>query len=471
MTDDLTARLERALHVQEHHEGDLRPDAAALADLHARVARGRRGRTTSYAAVAAVAAGVIGVAGWFGLQDRTAPEPAETPTPTPTVTATPTPGPTPEPSAAASAPPLEPVDLPGLPPMYRAPEGILDSAGKGRFVVAYSSGLYEPPGVDGQRRTLALSAPTGELYHLTDVTTHEVEPVRWSGSGAVRAQVWDSQGTSQVGTVDLRTGEVTVDPRLPDFVYWLGMSGDDELWSTPAAYSGEAGTLYVVPPEGTVREIPYPLHMLPALAPDGRSVVGSTPGGPLVAVDVATGSRTTLLVPAGQRCRVTAWLDATGVLGQCVDPPTGDSLRWNYDEHGGQVVRFDVTGGAYRTLARIGADGVVPGRGAQVRDGVVVTTAEPLLSSSGDCYEVCYGGAYLWSGGQAVPVTVDEEDQVCEVRVGSGGLLLRTGDPCYEGPVGEQWWLVDETTRAARLAAPAVDSDLGLGAKVVVEHP
>lgn len=471
MTDDLTARLERALHVQEHHEGDRRPDAAVLADLHARVARGRRGRTTSYAAVAAAAAGVIGVAGWFGLQDRTAPEPAETPTPTPTVTATPTPGPTPEPSGAASAPPLEPVDLPGLPPMYRAPEGILESAGAGWFVVAYSSGLYEPPAGDGQRRTLALSAPTGELYHLTDVTTHRVEPVRWSGGDTVRATVWDAEGTSHGASVDLRTGEVTTDPRLPSSVTWLGTSGGDELWLSGERVGDQEGRLFVVPPEGEVRELPAPMGMRPVVAPDGRTVVGSVPDGTVVAVDLATGTRTTLPVPPGQTCGVTAWIDTTGVLGPCVDTWTDPSVRWNHDERGGQVVRFDVGGGGTRTLARIGADGVVPWLGAHVRDGVVVMTAAPLLSSSGDCYDFCYGGAWLWSGGQAAPVTVDEEDQVCEVRVGSGGLLLRTGDLCYEETTGDQWWLVDETTRATRLVAPAVDSDLGIGAKVVVEHP
>lgn len=470
MTDDLTARLERTLVAQERHEADAHPSPELLTDLHARIGRGRRRRSASHAAVAAAVAGLVGVAGWFGLQHRTTPEPAHTPAPT--VTHAPTPAPSPTPSAQATAPPIEPVSLPGLPPMYRAPEGVLEQAGPGWFVAAYASGLYEPPSGDGERRSLVLSAPTGELYHLVDVTTHEARPVHWPRPDTVRALVWDAQGVASVGSVDLRTGDVTVDDRLPTGLKWVGTSGVDELWLGTTWDEGVDGTLYVIPPDGPVREVPVPLRDATP-SPDGRTVVGAGPDQVPVAVDVVTGRRTTLTLPEGQSCVVTAWLDRTGLLASCVDVPADPSaVPWYYDEHGGQVVRLDAAGGTPRTLGGIGATGVVPWQGEHVRDGVVVATRAPLLSSSGDCYDFCYGGAYLWTGGSAtvVPGPPDLVDDVCEVAAGGDGVLLRTGDLCYEETTGNQWWSVDEATGVTRLVAPAVDSDLGIGAFAVVER-
>ena len=466
MTDDLTARLERALTVQESSEQGLLPDAATLADLHARVARQRRGRYVSYAAVAAVSIGVLSAAGWFGLQDRT-PQPAQTPTPS--VTSTPSPQPTP--STQASADPPVPVQLPGLPPMLQAPEGILDATGPGWFVAAYSSGLLEPPEGDARRVTLALSAPTGELYHLTDVAAPGVHVVRWTDAGTVRAVVTTDDGAPRGAWVDLRTGEVTFDERMADGGLWFGMSGDDELWSRPWSVPGATGVV-VVPPQGDARTVDSAVSQNQSVSPDGRTVVGETTDAGTVAVDLTTGRDTELVEPAGQRCVVVGWYDATGVLAACVDQQTSDAdWPWYWDEHGGQVVRLDTTGGAPQALAPLTADRPVPWQGDHVRDGVLVTIGAPLLSSSGDCFDVCFGGAYLWSDGAAVPVPLDEEeDQVCEVAAARSGLLLRTGDQCYEMTTGDQWWLVDETTGAARSIAPAVESDLGMGARSVVER-
>lgn len=477
MSDDLTARLERALLRQEKNEGDLQPEPAALADLHARVGRGRRHRTFSQVAAVTAAVVVLGGAGWFVSQERQTPEPALTPTPSPSSTVTPTP----TPSAGATTPPPEPVQLPGLPPMLRAPEGVLEQTGPGWFVAAYASGRYEPSAGDGQRRTLALSAPTGELYHLTDLTTHDVHPVRWHRADVVRAMVGDGQGAAAVGSVDLLTGEVTVDERLPRGITWVGTSGTsgtEELWLHATWQQGADGTpdvdgtLYVVPEEGPVREVPVPLADGSA-SPDGTRVAGQGVGQVPVAVDVATGRVTELQVPPGQTCTVTAWLDATGLLASCVDvqpdPPTGP---WYHDEHAGRTVRLDTDGGAPQTLASVTGDGVVPHRGRHVRDGVVVTTRAPVLSTDADCYEFCYGGAYLWADGAVREVTRSAEvvDDVCEVEVASSSLLLRTGDVCYEETTGNQWWAVDEATGATRLVAPAVRSELGIGAFTVVER-
>ncbi|MCC2321291.1 hypothetical protein [Cellulomonas xiejunii] len=265
MTDDLTVRLERALSTQEQHEGDLQPDAAALAGIRAAVARGRRGRTTQHAAVAAAVAAVVGVAGWFGLQERTAPLPAHTPTPSPTVT------PASTPDAQASAPALEPVSLPGMPPMYRAPEGILEQAGPGWYLVRYGSNLYEPLPGDGERQSIVVAAPTGELYHLVDLAPPFVSLVRWSAPGAARVVTSaDGRPGSHAATVDLLTGEVVIDDRVPVDTEWVGMAGTDEIWLSAAAWDGSTGgTLHVVPPDGPRRDLATSL-LSASVSPDGR---------------------------------------------------------------------------------------------------------------------------------------------------------------------------------------------------------
>ncbi|ADG76574.1 hypothetical protein Cfla_3706 [Cellulomonas flavigena DSM 20109] len=468
MTDDLTARLERALHVQEHHERDLQPDPATLAGLHARVARVRRGRTVSWAAVAAAAVGVLGVGGWFGLQDRTTPEPADPPTPT--VSATPSP--TPEPSAVASAPaaPLVPVTLPGMPPMYEPPEGLLEQTGPGWFLTLYTSTLYEPLPGDGQRNALVLSAPTGELYHLADLGGY-TRLLRWDTPGTARLEINHDGAGGRLVTVDLTTGGLTYDDRVPDGAEWLGTAGADELWLAQGL-QGSQGTLYVLPPDGPVRSVPTRLDRA-VVSPDGRTILGRPSGEPIEALDVATGRHTAVPSPAGQSCDIVDWIDATGVMAACVDtPPEPLEERWNYDEHDGQVVRLDATGGPAQTLTTLRADGVVPAAGAHVRDGVLVTTAYPQLSSTPDsCYDVCVGGAYLWDGGDVRPVVPAQDlgGDVCEVHAASTGLLLRTGAQCYEW-VGDQWWLVDEATGAARLVGPVVGDELGLAPVWVVER-
>ncbi len=471
MSDDLTARLERALHAQEDHEATTPVEAPVLADLHARIARGRGVRTTSYAAVAAVVAGVLGVAGWFGLRGVPAPQPAHTPTPVPTSSVTPSP--TPTAAAATTAPPvpLVPVSLPGLPSMLEAPEGILEQAGPGWFVVSYFSALLEAPAGDAQRRTLALSAPTGELYHLHD-TAERVTPVRWAEPGVVRAIAADDDGR-WAATVDLRTGVVTRDERLPDEVAWVGMSGDDELWTS--GY-GQSATLHVVPREGEVRDVPVPDDRL-LLGPDGRQAVTMGAGlTPVQVVDIASGASSHVPIPDGQVCDVSAWLDATGVLATCSDVVPDDRLadpdvRY-LDQRHGQVVRLDVTGDTPTVLRVLAGDDVVPWTGHHVQDGTVVMTAAPLLSSAGDCFDFCYGGAYLWTGDDAHAVTtsLDLGDEVCEVGVGGAGLLLRTSSLCYEESTRLQWWTVDPATGETRVVAPAVDSPLSMSAWAAVER-
>lgn len=462
MRDDLTARLERALRVQEEHEATAGADAAALGELAGRVARARRGRTARYAAVAAVTVAVVGAAGVLGLRDRAAPLPADTPTPTSTRTPAPSvtaaPAPTLEPPA-----PLEPVSRPGMPPMYRAPEGLLAQTGPGWYLVTYSSGLYEPVPGDGERAALAVAAPTGELYHLLDREERDLSVVRWERADVARVVV---HSPWRAASLDLRTGEVTIDERLPTGVTWVGVAGDDEVWQA------QDGSLLVLPPDGPARAIGTTL-LDGQISPDGLRLVGLDDDHVPVAVDLRTGEHTVLVRPEGQRCDVAGWFDGTGVLAACVDPQPQDQLHltWFHDEHGGQVVRLDAAGGPPVTLEVLDSTGVVPYRGTYVRDGVVAAIEAPLVSGSGDCYDVCYGGAHQWleAGSRVAAPLPDTSDTVCRVQAGSGGLLLWTGGQCYEETTGGQWWAVDEATGTVRLVAPAVESDLfiGAGARIV----
>jgi len=463
--DDLTARLERALRVQEEHEATAGADPAALSELAGRVARARRRRTARYAAVAAVTVAVVGAAGMLGLRDRPAPLPAHTPTSTPTSTPTPSATAAPEPSPEPSAPQLEPVSRPGMPPMYRAPEGLLEQTGPGWYLVTYASGLYEPVPGDGERAAVVVAAPTGELYHLLDRETRGLTIVHWPRADVARVMV---ESPLRAGSLDLRTGEVTVDERLPTGVMWVGTAGADEVWQA------QDRTLFVLPPDGPARAIDATFTD-GQVAPDGLTIVGGDDDGTAVAVDLRTGERTVLVQPAGQRCDLVGWFDGTGVLAACVDPQPLDQghQKWFHDEHGGKVVRLDAAGGPPATLEVLDSTGVVPYRGTYVRDGVVAGIEAPFVSGSGDCYDVCYGGAHQWfEDGSRVPAPLpDTSDTVCRVQAGSGGLLLWTGGQCYEETTGGQWWAVDDATGTVRLVAPAVDSDLSIGAgRYIVER-
>lgn len=474
--DDLTTRLARALQAQEDHEAATVADADVLAALHTRVARGRRLRTLSTGAVAALAVGVLGVAGWFGLRDAPAPLPAVTPTPTPgatpsvapSPTPSPTPTPTPDPTTAAPPPPV-PVSLPGLPPMFAPPEGVLERTGPGWFVVGYAA----PPTATTSRPTaLVLSAPTGELYHLADVD-RPVTPVRWSAPGTVRVVVEDQ--ARRAATVDLRTGAVTVDDRLPGRVSWVGAASDAEVWT-----SADAGgaSVHVVPPAGPVRSIPV-ADPVQALSPDGRRVVGTAGPGPVVVTDLTSTAPSSPVVPDGQQCHVAGWVDASGLLATCADPPGPDR---SYEDGGyaldvrrGQVVRLDADGGAPQVLRVLGPDDVVPVDGAALGGGTLVVLDSPHLSGDGIgvCYDVCFGGtAYLWSGTSAAPVTTSTPlpDDVCDVRAGGAGVLLRTSTQCLDDQEAWQWWTVDPATGTTRAVAPVVDGHASPGAWGVAER-
>lgn len=178
-------------------------------------------------AVAAASVLVVGTAGWFALQDRTAPEPAHTPTPAPSA------------SPTSAAPPV-PVDRPGMPPMLQAPEGVLRQAGPGWFVASYAPESWDPVPADGEHRSLVLSAPTGELYHLSD-TEDLVHVVRWHEPGAVRASTPSSRSRRSSWGNGSRRGPGDADARI-------ARPGD------PGPTHNPAGLPAVVAVTGTGRE-------------------------------------------------------------------------------------------------------------------------------------------------------------------------------------------------------------------------
>ncbi|KSW29224.1 hypothetical protein [Cellulomonas sp. B6] len=477
MSGDLSARLDAALRRQEQHEDGVRPDPAVLAELHARVARARRGRTASYAAVAAAAVGVLGVAGWFGLRHDTTPLPAHTPTPAPSATPTPTPGPTTTAPAPESTPPSTPVSVAGMPPLLALPDGALDAAGPGWTLLGYGPLVYDGPA----RQVLALSAPTGELY-LVREDERPIDVVRWDGGRAVRATSWLDDGagtrTPVVGEYDLVTGELVPDDRISATDRFLSLlPSGDELWFRPVP-GGAAGADGVPSAEGRLRLVPregeprvvttLDLPGSVVVSPDGaRAVVEEAPGTGREVVDLATGARTPLAIPPGRGCDVVAWLDATSILATCRDDvaPTGE--RQYLEDLNARVVRFDVRTGGSQKVRDVVAGDLVPARGRWLQDGSLVVGRAPLTRAFADCFDVCWGGAYLWSAGSMTPVTPAEPlpDDICSARPGGDGLLVRTGYlSCYEEPgSSSQVWSVDLASGAVRPVGPTLGEAGALG--------
>lgn len=440
MTDDVVTRMEQAATAQESWHADLQPSELVLARMQAGVRRRRATRLAQQGAVAAAVVAVAAVGVWAGLRPDAVP-PAD-PTPAPSSAATPT----------TSATPLERVDLPGLPAMHRLPDGLLDTTGPGWFVVAYGDPLND--GVDPTSTTLALSAPTGELYHLVDVEDLVVVE-RWVDATTVRARVGGPE-RQVVADVDLRTGEVVVDQRVPQAAELVGTVGDDDVRVQRGLGVGVA---YVVPRHGDAREVPLPFAD-GILSPDGTLLASSSE--PQV-VDLATGAVARPATPAGRTCDVTSWLDATGLLAMCSDAPPTSGEPAYYDRLGARLVRLDTAGGAPQDLAPVTGDGLVPYVGAWVRDGVAAVVGIERLSTSGDCYDACTGGTYLWSaaGAQRVGQELETDgDQVCEAAPGGDGLLLRVGT-CFFEIHRSQWWTLDPATGATRLVAPQAATDDG----------
>lgn len=468
MSGDLSARLDAALRRQEQHEADTRADAATLADLHARVARVRRGRGVSYAAVAAVLVGVLGVAGWFGLRADPVPLPAHTPTPSPTASATPAvttpaaPSPEPEPTPTST-----PVAVAGMPPLLSLPEGALDTAGPGWSLVTYAPLVYDGP----ERTVLVLSAPTGELYFLRD-DDRRIDVVRWDGGRTARASTWQQGRGTIAGDFDLLTGELVEDSRVPAASQRVALlPGGDELWLT------ESHVLRLVPRTGEPRRVTTTTVGSEVLvSPDGARAVVEPSGSATPAVlDLATGAQTPLSIPDGRSCWTVGWLDATSVLATCRDDYELTSSRVFLDQVNARVVRFDALTGRSQTVRNVGpSDDLVPApRGRWLGDGTLVVERAPLTRAYDDCFDVCWSGAYLWSGDTMTPVPTATAlpDETCEAWPGGDGLFVRTGESgCYE-PAGSstQLWTVDPSTGAVRSVGPTLGEAGALGAYRVVE--
>lgn len=464
MTDDLTARLERALHVQEQHETDLRPDAAALADLHARVARGRRGRTTAYAAVAAAVVGVVGVAGWFGLQHRTAPEPAGTPTPTVSpARPSPSSGPTAVTPDAAS---LVVVDRPGAPLLHALPPGVLESASTGWVLAGYGPVDQDPdrPGL------VVLLSPTGVAYLVTDLATSDVAIVDWEpGADTALVVVPQPEGPyQQRGVLDPRTGTVTADPaglgdvggadsyvgRRDDGAELWWVNGPDGDLALQALLDGQVERLGVTVPSGE--------HRGAVLSPDRKRLAlvdpsdegdagGAYLGDASRVVDLRTGATAEVpLDPDGGHCRAMDWVDARTLLASCVeyatvadpDDSVADVLRsWHTEASiDGDVATYAsdasgevAVGGAGSDVVVVGPlsdDGSGPSRGATTR---------------------------LWvpgAGPGPVTAALDIPQSALEARRGGPSTVVATMGTSPEDPWPVELWSLDARSGAVVLIGP-----------------
>ncbi|MDQ0425349.1 MULTISPECIES: hypothetical protein [Cellulomonas] len=483
MSGDLSARLDAALRRQEQHEEGTRPDAATLADLHARVARARRGRAVSYAAVAAAAAGLLGVAGWFGLHRAPAPQPAHTPTPT--STATPSPTPSPSGDAAPTAPaapevPLVEVERTGAPVLHALPPGVLEAATTGWTLAQY--GPVDQVGLRDVAGLLALLSPTGTAYLVADLDVPGLWVVGWEPGSTVATVVIptsDRLGYER-GRIDLLTGAVTREPAglgtLGDADAYVGLRDDGaELWwTTVADYRLELVAVTVGRPVGSLGvRVRSGEHRGATMSPDGRRLalptfserydaLGGYLGDSTLLVDLHTGATSDLLLDqdAGE-CAVVTWTDARTVLASCsrhadVADPDSDAADvlatwWAEVTLDGDVRVLDAPGGA-GTAATSGGRTVVvlpAGEGG----GVVVKPWQP------------------GTGPGPVAVSLDGPRVALAVHAAGAGRVAVQLGIAPEDPAPVELWLLDATTGGTVLVGPAGDGPRALAVTAALVAP
>jgi len=373
MTDDLAARLRATRDAYEARETDARPDDAELAALYRDVRRHRMLRSVRSVGVAAATVAAVASVGWYGL--NVAPDVHPAGTPTPTGTATPTPGPTATPSTTPSATPVRtPVEHAGMPTTWALDETVLASVGPGWTLATY---VPSTPHLSTPYRVV-LSSPDGELYDVSELP-EDVVVTFLAWGGGTTAAVATSEGRA---TYDLRTGELTPDPRgLPADARVHDARGGAELWLT------SDGSPWVVPATGPARPVPggtWEVTGLAGLSPDAtRAVAGS------VVVDLGTG-RTTSVAPAGLDCTTLGWADAATVALLCTDPVEVDPGDFQP-----YLLRDPASRPRYVLAAADGSSGpqvrelrtgdLVPSRVRALRSGALAVAGSPLASDPISC--------------------------------------------------------------------------------------
>ena len=391
---------------------------------------------------------VLGATTWFGVNTfRQEPAPAVTPTVTPTPTPSDSPTPTPTPS---STPTLVADEVPGLPPTYALPAGLLEQTTPGWVLGIYRSlpaGLEEPElGVDGVPNgvvnTVVLASPTGDLYRVVDLPEGTgVSLLRWE-AGSTTAVVridWVGdlgQGTAPRAVLDLLTGELTPtelglrgSDHFPN--QYVGQAADGaELWTEGASTDSIVSELYRVTGDGSAPQSVGLVGYQWLLDPTGRWLVSNVPSSgfgaePFALLDIIDGGRAELdYGMPGQSCAVVGWLDPGEILAYCLDDGYTDrddvvdpaTLHAAY-------VRVDVgpDGSSTTVLSRPASGEPWPSawHGGWAGPGTVAVagTLAGVNDPSG-----CAEDAYVWTGAALRPTGIDPGETI--FTFGSGQPLL-----------------------------------------------
>lgn len=422
-----------------HSLDGLQPEPGTLADLRSRVRRGRVVRHVREAAVAIPVVVAVAAAGWFGV-DRALQTPPADESPAP-VQPTPTPDPTPTPEETGTPDESDelvlgdPIEEPGLPTYYAAPDGLLDHVGPGWALAgaAPRAALDRAPAAE----TVFVISPEGVRFAVArlEVTADgdgswiEHVPVSWDGgpTAVVRETRHERDHTvygywGDYRTLDLTTGTLgSTTGGLEDdgFVDLVGPDG--------RAVSGAFDTKYLLTePGGVVREVGY-------------------------GVD-------------GYVCEALAWYDAESLLAHCVED---DALEV---DGMGSLVGHDAG------LYRVWVDEVNPSvrltdldpqrgpwpagsRGARVSDGVA---AFPVWTS-GDQDDACLQEVMAWTGNGFVTVRDAGPGGEFAAQVGGGGgrVFVEGSRVCGPDPAPNSLFAHDLAGGAPVEIFPAVDGAAG----------
>lgn len=459
MERELSDVMAEAVAARERALTGLTPAAAAMDGMRSRVRR-RRGVRHGLQALAVVpVVGAVVFAASLAGQDPAPVPPVQTespaPTPEPTTTSEPTPVPTP------SAPELgAPVLEPGLPPFHEAPDGILDEAGPGWFLVTWQTYQLDGEAYAPSDTSVLLVDPVGTRYRL--LTLPVERPPAGSGGWWTRHVVvdWEAGASTAVvrvpedpiaiggsfATLDLLSGALQPVSTGPDRVWFdeleIAASTPDgtRLWRSPT----DDSTLLTVTRGEQVRQIDTGVIVRAVEpSPDGSLVwVG---GGWLddgAVVDLGTGSVVAVL-PLGETasgwCQFAGWWAADAVLQTCSDTELFSEDGTSFAPETVRLVTADVAqlaSGTSTPIRTLSSDDVAPfgWDSANVGDGVVAVggaAAEQLGSP-----DVCPEGAWLIdaSGARQIDVGHPGDAAYSQVEFGRtpGHLVVLSSPSCHE---------------------------------------
>lgn len=484
MTDDLHEMLESALHAGTNELSGATPGDGAVPGWVRTVRRRRTVRHVVRAAVAVPVLAALGAGVWFGLGEGFWDAPVATPTPSPT-TAEPTPdvtpSPTPDPTPSGSPSPdetddaLVELDVPGLPPHFAAPEGLLEQTGPGWVVTIHRPLLHQGSGdaleVNVLAHTVLLHAPDGAAYRTVDLPEDvAAEVISWeAGSPRVRiltgtvetdefGDVWTPP--TGAGWLDLATGEITSDGVVPANSQYQGPGPEgSELWMSYGDGT-ELPELLVVADGEVLRTVSLfgELSEL-KVSPDRTRAafwgLGDASGNTeFMLLDLTTGESTEVEYGLpGTTCAVIGWLDASRVLVNCFADRLHEGTMREAEPRLA-VLDVDEPAGGAQVVHEFGTAGPVPtwwGHAVTV-DGAVVFS---VMSEEGTCAEA----VLRWDGALTTLVPAAGELMVEGLSADDAGVFLETHEGCYgngfRGNLGLS--LVDPVSGAQRqIVAPLV---------------